>query len=93
MALSGSRLQTALAGDILTQLQANFPVSASLLPAEKTLMNNAMTQLANSIAAGTGPDVVTEITTHAVVPLGILVAVTGNATAQAGATTGPGTVT
>lgn len=67
MALSGSRLQTALATDILTQLQSAFPISGSLLPAEQTKLQAAQQSMASAMAAAIGPDTVSEITGHATV--------------------------
>ncbi len=84
MALSGSRLKTALAADIFTQLQIQFPINGSLLSAEQTYIGTAQQDLANAIAAAVGPDVVTEVTTNAVA------SVTGVTTGLG--TSGPGTV-
>lgn len=84
MALSGSRLQTALAADILSALQSAFPIPSALLSAEKTTCAANQTALAAAMGQGVGPDVVTEITGHAVL------VVTG---VVAGGGTGAGTVT
>ena len=81
MALSGSRLKTALTADIYTQLQSQFPINSSLLAAEKTYIATAQQDLANAIANAVGPDTITEITGNAVA------AVTG----VTGVTTGSGT--
>lgn len=67
MSMSGSRLQSALAADILTQLQSAFPISGSLKPAEQTASAAAQTSMANALAAAIGPDTVSEITGHAAV--------------------------
>lgn len=69
MALSGTRLKAALKSDILTQLQAQYPVPGNLTGAEQSAMAAAQTKLANAIGEGTGPDVVTEITANATVPV------------------------
>lgn len=83
MAMNGARLIGTLAADYLTQLQALFPINASLLPAEKTYIATAQTNLANALANAGGPDIVTEVKNATV-------AVTGVTT---GSGTAPGTVT
>ncbi len=83
MGLSGSRLTGTLAADYLTQLQALFPVNASLLAAEKTAYATAQQNIATAFANAGGPDVVNEISGHAVVT------VTG---VSSGVSTAPGTV-
>ena len=88
MSLSGSRLTTALAADILTALQSAFPVNSSLLTAEKSSINTNQQKMATAIANGSGADIVTEITTNAIVPAGTVT--TG---AGAGGTVAPNTVT
>jgi hypothetical protein len=85
MALSGSRLTTALAADILSQLQTLFPVNASLLSAEKTAYATGQTNLANALANAAGPDVVSEVTGHASVN-------PGSFSNSGGSVTGTGTV-
>lgn len=93
MALSGTRLQTALASDIYAQLQAIFPLNADLLAAEKTLILAAQQNLANAMANAAGPDIVSEITGNAVVPIGIVGTVTSGPGAGGGtSTTATGTV-
>ncbi len=85
MPLSGSRLNTALAADLLSQMQSKFPIDSSLLPAEKTALAAAQKDHCDAQAAAIGPDVVTEITGNGVVT------VTGVTTG--GGTSGPGTIT
>jgi len=67
MALSGSRLQGQLITDFISELNAQFPVPGSLLTAEKAAYSTAQTALATALASAIGPDVVSEITGHAVV--------------------------
>ncbi len=68
MGLSGSRLNTTLTASFLAQLQAKFPVDASLKTQEKIDMAAAQQKLAEAFGNSAGPDVVSEITTNAVVP-------------------------
>lgn len=94
MALSGSRLEGQLKTDILAKLQAKFPIPSGLLSAEQTALQQAQQKLADAIAEGSGTDIVTEITGHAVVPTGIALSVTsGPGAGSTGATSAPGTVT
>lgn len=89
MALSGSRLQTNLAADFLSQIQTAFPVNASLLTAEKTALQNAQTSLANALAAAAGPDVVTEAKNATLtIPGTGLVAPSGGGAVTGSSTTG-----
>lgn len=91
MALSGSRLTSALAADILTQLQTQFPVPSPALQAgELTAFNTAQQKLATAIANASGPDIVTEITGHAA--LNVTVTSVSGVTAG-GSSSGPGTGT
>lgn len=83
MSLSGSRLQSALATDILAQIQAAFPVNGSLLAPEQAACNTGQHALATALATAVGPDVVTEV------KLGT-VAVTG---VTSGGSSAPGTIT
>lgn len=93
MALSGSRLTSALAADILTALQTQFPVSGSLLPAEQTALNTAQQHFATAIANGSGADIITEIIGHAVVSTTDVGTVTSGAgSGGTVAATGTGTV-
>jgi hypothetical protein len=69
MALSGTRLKSALSADYLTQLQSLFPIPAALLAAEKSAAASAQSALANALANAGGPDIVAEITGNAVVPV------------------------
>lgn len=84
MSLSGTRLKTNLAADILTQLNTIFPTDTNLLAAEKTLINTAKQNIANAIANAAGPDVVTEVL-NAVVTVTSVSGVT-----PGGGTSGPG---
>lgn len=94
MALSGARLTSALTSDILAALQSAYPVPSNLQAAEKTAMASAQSSLATAIANGSGGDIVSEITGHAVVPIGILGSVsTGAGAPGTTVTTGTGTVT
>jgi hypothetical protein len=88
MALSGSRLTSALAGDYLTQLEALFPINGSLLSAEQSGLTNSLQNLANALANAGGPDIVSEITGHAVLDV---TSVSGVQTG--GSSSGPGTGT
>lgn len=65
MALSGSRLQTALAADFAAQLASLFVLPGALLPAEQAAYTASQQHLANAMANAIGPDVVTEITGNA----------------------------
>jgi hypothetical protein len=67
MPLLGTRLATALKADILTALQAAFPIPGGLLPAEQAMIQTQQTALATAIANGSGPDIIAEITTNALV--------------------------
>jgi hypothetical protein len=93
MALSASRLNTARYTSVLADIQVQFPIPGGLLPAEQATCGTFQQKFAHAIADHEGTDVVAEITTNAVVPLGIAVATAGTATNQVGATTAPGTVT
>lgn len=89
MALSGSRLTGTLQTDILAQLQAQFPAPSPALQAgELTAFNAAQLKIAQAIANASGPDIVTEITGHAVVAVASVSGVTSG-----GSSSGPGTGT
>ena len=96
MTLLGSRVGTAINGDVLTALQAAFPCPASLSTAQKSAYNAAQASLASCIGTPVGTDMVTEITTNAVVPAAIAVTIPTTASPgspSTGETTAPGTVT
>ena len=83
MSLSGTRLQGNMKPTILAQLQEKFPIPSGLQAAEITALNDAQDKLAEAIAFGSSPEIVTEITGHADV------SVTGTVDTGLGA---PGTI-
>jgi hypothetical protein len=89
MPMSGSHLSNALKADILTQLQAKFPIPSDLQAAEKTALQTAQQNLADAIALGSGPDIVTEVQSGTVstVDTGVVTSGAG----AGGAVTGTGT--
>ena len=98
MSLSSSRLQTALDADILSKLQAAYPIDSALRTADKDTIAAGQQALANSIGDPTGADVIKEIVTNAVVPSTVAVTsvtgvTSGVSTSGPGAGTATGTVT
>lgn len=94
MALSGSRLQGVLDPALVAQFLAQMPVNPGLLPAEQAASNAGRQKLATAIATAVGPNTVTEITGHAIVPANIVGTVTsGPGSGGATNTTATGTVT
>jgi hypothetical protein len=96
MALDASRLNAARYSSALADIQAQFPIDSGLLGPEQATCASFQEKLAHAIADNEGTDVVDEITTNAVVPLGIAVTIPVTAapgTPSAGATSAPGTVT
>ena len=78
--LLGTRLSGVLVTDILAKLQANFPISGTLLPVEQAALATYQQKFADAVGTPTGADVVTEIKVNALV-----------ATTDAGSvTSGPG---
>jgi hypothetical protein len=71
MSMSGTRLKSNLAADYLSQLQSLFPIDSSLLPAEKTALQSAQTNIANALANAGGPDIVTEVGNATVLVSGV----------------------
>lgn len=95
MALSGTRLNTQRYSTVLSDIQAQFPVPTGLLAAEQTAFAANQQKIAHSVADHEGSDVVTEITTNALVPLGIAVNIPSTAAAgspSTGNTSANGTV-
>jgi hypothetical protein len=92
MSLSSSRLQTALDADILSKLQAAYPIDTNLRTADKVTIAAGQQALANSIGDPTGSDVISEIVNHAVVPSTVAVTSVGGVSTGSG-TSGPGTGT
>lgn len=88
MSLLGSRLTTARYAAALSEIQNLFPINSSLLSAEKTALASWQDKLAQAVTKNEGQDIVTEITTNAVVP-----STTSTPGGQAGPTTLPGTAT
>jgi hypothetical protein len=66
MALSGAVLNTAIKAAVLAELQAQFPVSASLTADEQTAYNANQVKLATAIAACAG-SIVTHIVSSTIV--------------------------
>lgn len=92
MALSGSRLNSARYTSALADIQTQFPMPAGLLAAEQTAYALYQQKMAHAISDHDGTDVVTEITTNAVVPSVVAVTSVGGVTTGVG-TSGPGTGT
>jgi hypothetical protein len=82
MSLSGTRLKAAMKTDILAQLMSKYP-GTGLLAAEVTALVVAQTNVAEAVAYGSGPDIVSEITGNAA---------TSTPGAQSGGSTLSGTV-
>lgn len=93
MALSDSRLDTALRGTYLTRLQAEFPIPVGLLDAERSTCDGFQQKLAHAMADGGAAPIISEFTAHAEVPAGIAVATTGSPGVHTGATTTAGQLT
>lgn len=95
MSLSASRLNTARYGSVLADIQAQFPLPGGLQSSEQAQYAAYQQKMAHAISDHEGTDVVTEITTNAVVPFPIAVTIPSTASAgsaSTGATTAAGTV-
>lgn len=93
MALSASRLKTALKSAIISELNALVPINPALLAGEQALATTGRANLAEALATAIADEVVAEITGFATVPSGIAgIVSTGAGAGGITATTAPGTV-